>query len=300
MEFYANLHTHSTHSDGKWTPRELANVAYREGYRALSVTDHDTVSGNAEAADECKKLGMEYLFGCEFTVKEPYAFHMVAFEFDPNEPEMRAYLDALSRRATEETRIITQRAIDAGAILGITWDEVLTLNEGITWICNDHVFRAMKIKGLVRDEEYDEWFRVNFRDQRRGVAKELVAAGFRYKTAKELIDLIHRAGGLAVFAHPTHLIPQTPLLIEAGIDGIEVWHANQTQPVAEQAFRYGMQYRLYLSGGSDHCGLCSGLYNTFPSEEELKKSKCLIPECCCGVPRVYFDEIKTRTKCRPV
>ena len=79
-----------------------------------------------------------------------------------------------------------------------------------------------------------------------------------------------------------------------GIDGIEVWHAGQTQPQAELSLRIGLGNDLYLSGGSDHCGLCSGLYNTFPSEAELKKSHIYIPEHCCGVPKEYFEEIRDR------
>ena len=67
MEFYANLHTHSTHSDGQFSPSQLARVAKEEGYRALSLTDHDTATGFGELKAECDKLGMECIFGTEFT-----------------------------------------------------------------------------------------------------------------------------------------------------------------------------------------------------------------------------------------
>ena len=63
MEFYANLHTHSTHSDGQFTPSQLAQVAKEEGYRALALTDHDTVTGYGELKAECDKLGLECIFG---------------------------------------------------------------------------------------------------------------------------------------------------------------------------------------------------------------------------------------------
>ena len=294
MEFYANLHTHSTHSDGKWTPRELVRIAYEEGYRAMALTDHDTVTGNAEAADECQKLGMENLFGCEFTVKEPYSFHMTAFEFDADEPKMRAYLEKLSRRESEETRLVLEMEQKRGEIRGITWEDVLRHNEGVSWLCNDHVFRTLTEMGLAENKEYDAWFNEHFARQRGVAKKELEKEGFRFLTAKELIDLIHRAGGIAVFAHPMRLIEKVQALLDAGIDGIEVWHADQKQPEAEMSYRVAIENGLYISGGSDHAGLCGGLYGTFPDEKTLKKSEVYIPPFCCGTTKEYFDEIRNR------
>ena len=68
MKLYANLHLHSTHSDGPYTPAQLAAVAKNEGYGAAALTDHDTVSGCGQMKKECEKLGLEYIFGAEFTV----------------------------------------------------------------------------------------------------------------------------------------------------------------------------------------------------------------------------------------
>ena len=66
MKVYANFHTHTTHSDGVFTPREMANMAADEGYRALSITDHDTFTGNAEAAEACRELGLGFMPGIVF------------------------------------------------------------------------------------------------------------------------------------------------------------------------------------------------------------------------------------------
>ena len=67
MKLYANLHTHSTHSDGGFTPKQLARAAKKEGYSALALTDHDTVTGYTELREECEKLGLETIFGAEFS-----------------------------------------------------------------------------------------------------------------------------------------------------------------------------------------------------------------------------------------
>ncbi|MBQ1984800.1 MAG: PHP domain-containing protein, partial [Clostridia bacterium] len=65
MTFYANLHNHSTHADGKYTPAELAQHIAAEGYRAGALTDHDTATGYTEFKAECDRLGIECIFGVE-------------------------------------------------------------------------------------------------------------------------------------------------------------------------------------------------------------------------------------------
>ena len=92
MKPYANLHTHSTHSDGQYTPAELAAVAKAEGYRALAITDHDTATAFPELKDACAREGLECIFAVEFSVREPIPCHVVGFDFDPEYPPMKEYL----------------------------------------------------------------------------------------------------------------------------------------------------------------------------------------------------------------
>ena len=117
MDFYANLHTHSTHSDGQFTPAQLARVAKAEGYRALALTDHDTVTGYGELKAECGKLGLECIFGAEFTApssllarpgKSDGQFHLTAYHFDPEFPAMKEYLRGMSLREADQTRVHLQ------------------------------------------------------------------------------------------------------------------------------------------------------------------------------------------------
>ena len=164
MKLYANLHLHSTHSDGVYTPTELAQLAFEEGYKAAALTDHDAVSGNKEFMEACKALGMESLFGIEFSAMtklftnpkngKPGFFHLTAFDFDPEYPEMKEYLAQRSFCEAEQTRILFERGLAEGLIHGIAWEEVLDYNKGVTWLCNNHVFETMKAKGLVTDLDY--------------------------------------------------------------------------------------------------------------------------------------------------
>ena len=291
MELYANLHLHSTHSDGPYTPEELVCVAKKEGYKAVALSDHDTISGCKLMEEECKKQGLEFIFACEFTAKNPSA-HIVAFEFDPEYPEMKEYLRQMSERETNKTKTCFDWAVEAGGIRGITWDEVLEFNKGVTWLCNNHVFEAMKAKGIIQQSQYMDFFNLNFRKQR-----GLVNNYIMQKDLKDIVALIHRAGGLAVWAHPNGRLNLLPDIIAAGIDGIEVWHPDLVdREERRHAYELAVENNLYISGGSDHSGLCGGYYDGFESEEALKASPFFIPEMSSGTTEVFFRELKNRRK----
>ena len=125
MKMYANLHTHSTHSDGGFSPRDIARMAKWEGYGAVAVTDHDTATGYPELKDECEKLGLETIFGVEFSSPSKLLegktemaayFHILGFDFDPEYPAMKEYLAGMSYRETEQTRFLFERAVSLGHI----------------------------------------------------------------------------------------------------------------------------------------------------------------------------------------
>ena len=193
MKPYANLHLHSTHSDGVYSPTEMVTVAKNEGYGAIAITDHDTASAYGELKAACDKEGLECLFGVEFTVTKPSYFHILGFEFDPEYPEMKEYLRIMALRQTDNTKQCFDAAVKLGNISGITWEEVLEYNVGIPWLCNNHVFRAMQNKGLIEESEYMAWFEKNFRDE---MAK--YPPSYDFLPLDEMVSLIKRAGGFAL------------------------------------------------------------------------------------------------------
>ena len=290
MKQFANLHLHSTHSDGVYTPEELVRIAKNEGYRALALTDHDTVSGNDEIHAVCEREGLEYIFGCEFS--SPWRerrtnFHIVGFDFDPEYPEMKEYLAQRSFCEAEQTRILFERGLAEGLIHGITWDEVLDYNRGVTWLCNNHVFNTMKAKGLVTDLDYMNFFHTVY-GKRRGEVKQPV----EFKPIDKMLRLIRDAGGFAVVAHPHNKLDVIPELIGMGLSGLEVWHHLLTPEERLKALELAKVNNLFISGGSDHDGLCGGYYSSFEHPEE---SEFYVPECSCGTQEFFFREIKTRT-----
>jgi len=291
MKIYANLHSHSTHSDGVYTPAELVKIAKDEGYGALAITDHDTATAYGELKAECDKAGMECILGCEFTgyCKEfNYTFHLTAYGFDPEYPEMKEYLRRCSATLEHQTRILFERGKENGFIPdGIVWQDVLDYNKGITWLCNDHVFRTMKHMGLMTDKEYPDFFKSVYGSHRREVEKL-----YEFLPIEEIVPLVKRAGGIVFVAHPYKNVDKIPRLIEYGICGVEVWHSSLTDAERVELLKLALKHNLYISGGSDHEGLCGGQYQFY---DDYKNTEFYIPECSMGTTKEFFDEIVNRS-----
>ncbi len=287
MELYANLHMHSTHSDGVYTPRELAEIAKDEGYSAIAITDHDTASAYPELKEACAELGLDCIFGVEFTVQKPKGYHIVGFNFDPEYPEMKKYLADMALRQTDNTQKCFDEAVGKGDIVGITWEDVLEFNKGIPWLCNDHIFRLLESKGLEQRENYYKWFVKNFQHQR-GKYPPII----KPLPLGELVALIKAAGGFAVVAHPHDQLDDIDMLISEGVEGLEIWHSMLTPEERERGLKLAKEKGLFVSGGSDHEGLLGGHYSSFPDEESLKKSVFYIEPHSMGTTREFYEEIK--------
>jgi len=295
MNCYANLHTHSTHSDGKYTPTQLAQAAANEGYLAAALTDHDTVTGYPEFKAACDRLGLQCIFGAEFSSPcnsirtpegNPTGYHITGYHFDPEYAPMKQYLLEMGHRESDQTEVLFHRAIKEGLLSGITWDDVLAFNEGIIWLCNEHVFRTMKAKQLVTDIDYPHFFATVFGDRRNEVPPS-----YPFKQADEIVQMIRDAGGIAFVAHPHNQLQYIDALMEMGISGLEVWHPDLTAQEQVDALRIGLEKGLYISGGSDHSGLCGGLYASYA---DPKTGPHYIEPLCAGTTQAYFEEIRDR------
>ena len=289
MDFYGMLHGHSTHSDGVLTPAEMVKVAKAEGYKAIAITDHDTATAYPELKAACEEEGMECLFGVEFS-SSPTGLHLVAFSFDPEEPEIKQYLADMGERQTDNTHKCFNASVERGTISGITWDEVLEYNKGIPWICNNHLFRAMMAKGLVKQDDYMNWWNINFKGQ---PGKYPPIKPFKH--VPDIVNMVKKAGGFVICAHPTGpwlTDERIDQLIQWGIEGLEVYHPDLTPEEQQRAYQIAMDRGLFISGGQDHCGRCGGLYSSYKSEEELKNSVHYIPDHSCGVLKEHFEELK--------
>ena len=292
MKLYANLHTHSTHSDGVYDPAELVSIAKKEGYKAFAVTDHDTITACEPVRMECEKQGLEWMFGAEFSSPYPAlgtSFHILGFHFDPDYLPMKHYLEERSYCETYQTKVLFERGIREGLLTDIAWEEVLEYNKGITWLCNEHVFRTLKAKGLRKDTDYPEFFSTLF-GRRRGEVK----LPYDFLPADRIVRLILDAGGMAIVAHPHKQLRYIEDLIKIGITGLEVWHPDLLEESERlEALKIAQKYDLFVSGGSDHSGLCGGEYERY---ENPKESPFWFPEQSLGTTEGFFHEIKDGRK----
>jgi len=301
MKIYANMHTHSNHSDGGYTPIELAHAAKKEGYGAIVLTDHDNITGFQEMRLTCESLGLETVLGAEFSspskllpakpgVKtENNSFHICGYGFDPDHPGIKAYLLELGAQKTAQTKEVFDLAVKKGLLSGIEWEEVIALNPGKIWINGGKVFAAMVAKGLVKPQALS-WFVSE-------VNRPLLPLVFpcKFRQEYEIIQLIREAGGLAILAHPHEQLQYMQALMEMGICGLEVSHHLLTPEEQTAAIKLALEKGLYISGGSDHCGQCSGYYERYPTPEACPK---YVPYLSFGTSKEYFDEIKTKQLCR--
>lgn len=244
-----DLHTHTTASDGTYTPAELVREAVRRGVRVLAVTDHDSVDAVEPAlrtARDCPPL--EIVPGIEINTDDPGGeIHILGYFLDHE----AVWLRDLLREFRAERAARVHRIVDRLAALGYAIDaeEVFALvQEGSAG--RPHVAQVMVRRGHVGTvrEAFDRFLAVG----------KPAYAPHRKVGPREACEIIHRAGGLAVVAHPGfHEDPEGMVrnLARTGrLDGVECYYAEHSP---EQTARYlGLCRELDLAstGGSDFHG----------------------------------------------
>ena len=244
-----DLHTHSTASDGSRLPADVVREANRIGLVAVAITDHDTLDGLAEARAAGAELGVRIINGIELSaVEDDVETHVLGLHL-ADTAELASSLVALRNMRLSRAERIVARLNDLG--VRISFDDVLREAAGGA-VGRPHIARAMVNDGWATD------FRDAF-DRYLGNGR----AAFVQKDHLSLIDaiaMIHRAGGLAVLAHPgpAGSRARIELLATAGLDGVEVKHPGHS---AEDTARLGAlaeHFDLVPSGGSDWHGAADG------------------------------------------
>ena len=251
----ADLHSHSSVSDGTEPPADVMQRAADAGLDVIALTDHDTVAGQAEAAAALPP-GLTLLPGMELSCRlEGHSVHVLAYLFDPRNDELAGEMAEI-----RESRLYRARAmVSKLAALGIpiTWDQVSEIAAGGV-VGRPHIARALVQAGVV--PTFEEAF-----------GPDWIGPGGRAYVSRYALDparavgLVRAAGGVTVLAHPRGsargwLIPDEVIeeLAAAGLTGIEVNHPQhddrQRAALGELASRLG----LVASGGSDDHGALTG------------------------------------------
>ncbi len=246
---WADLHSHSTASDGRLSPSQLLGLAAEKGLALLALTDHDSVAGLAEAGQAANSLGVKLLAGVEISIDfEPGTFHMVGLGFDPGHLGLLAGLDKLRQAREARNPKVLEKLQGLG--LDLSWADVQGNAKG-GLVGRPHFAQALIQKGFVKtfDEAFDRY-----------LAKGRPAYVPKARLgAQAALDLIHGAEGLAVLAHPIQLGLQGPELRqligelhEQGLDAIEVWHPDHGPDDVKVYRDLAHDLSLGSSGGSDY------------------------------------------------
>ncbi|SNS00544.1 hypothetical protein SAMN04488503_2301 [Humidesulfovibrio mexicanus] len=245
-----DLHTHSTASDGTYTPKELMRAAADIGLAAIALTDHDTFDGLPEARCEAEQLGLELVPGCELSLDYGgMPTHLLALFVDERPGNVNAELERVRSARTLRNELMLQKLKTVGVHLRM--EDVKRRAAGV--VGRPHMAQAMLEGGVVRS--FEEAF-----------ARFLGAGGLAYVpkaklTPREAIEAIHADKGLAVLAHP-YVLSQQPARIRAiladlasmGLDGVEVYYTEHSDKYTGLVAALARELGLLMSGGSDFHG----------------------------------------------
>lgn len=242
----ADLHTHSTFSDGKYTPEELVQAARENNIGYLAITDHDSCNGVEAAKKAAAGSNVKIIPGVELgTQYDEHSVHILGYFIDIHNIPLLTKMDEM--RHAREHRL--QKILEKLACLGY-YIEVEACDPKNRAVGRPHVAKALVKKGYFTSvqEVFD---------------KLLHQGGPAYVPQPKLapdeaIQLLHDAGGLAVLAHPSELndkILVNELLNKFKFDGIEVYHPSADEKDTKYWQQTAEEKQLLISGGSDFHGL---------------------------------------------
>jgi len=247
-----DLHTHTTASDGTDSPSELINKALSAGIQTLAITDHDSTAGWSQAIAALRPP-MALVLGAEISTLtlDGISVHILGLLFDGDDRNLQAMLaDSRDTRIPRMRKMIELLAADG---IAVTMEDVITATPPGATIGRPHLADALVKNRIVatRDEA--------FLDLLHNDSKYFVTHAA--PTPENAISQIRQAGGVAVIAHPFasrrgEVISAATFnsLVDAGLNGIEVNHRDQSQIEREQLSEMADQLGLVKTGSSDYHG----------------------------------------------
>jgi 3',5'-nucleoside bisphosphate phosphatase len=249
----ADLHSHSTASDGTCSPAEVMRQARAAGLDVIALTDHDTVAGH-DAARAALPAGLTLVPGMELSCRlDGHSVHLLSYLFDPDDPELAAETAKIRDSRLRRAEAMVGRLAELGA--PVTWEQVQAIAGGGV-VGRPHIARALAEAGVI--ESPDQAF-----------GPDWIGPGGRAYVSRYALDparaiaLVRAAGGVTVLAHPRARgwrMPDDVIagLAAAGLSGIEVWHPDQDHDQRMQLQALADRLNLVASGGSDDHGELTG------------------------------------------
>lgn len=277
---FVDLHCHSTASDGRLAPAEVVRLASESGLTGLSLTDHDTVAGIAEASDEAERVGIDFISGIEISAKfpAPGTLHILGYGVNPDSAALRSLTDRLiADRDTRNPRIIQR--LNAMNV-HVSMDEwQAEAGDGV--VGRPHLAAILVRKGYASSVK-------NAFEKFIGHGAPAYVEKDRL-SPRSALQAIRDSAGLAVLAHPSQLRVGNDAelervvkdLVDLGLVGIEVLHSDHDERWIERCEQLARRFGLLRSGGSDFHG-------------SNKPGISLGMAAGRRIPREYFDQLRER------
>lgn len=238
-----DLHIHSNHSDGIFTPEEIVEIAVRKKLVAISITDHDQFSAVEPAQAHAQKFGLTVVPGIEIDCKhDGYEVHILGYFIDVHNKAMKEYTELLRELREERAREILDRLEHVGIKIPF---ELVEMKANGAVIGRPHVADVLVEEGHVFS--FNEAFYKYLGDNKPAfVPKRAIEPG-------AALNYIKKAGGLSFIAHPGVSAPRYVIehLISLGLDGVEVYHPQHSEDQRKTYTALAEKYGLLISGGSD-------------------------------------------------
>lgn len=273
-----DLHVHTTASDGTFSPADAVRLARDAELAAIAVTDHDTVSGYAEAARAGAALGVEVVPGIEISTKFHHAVHILGYYIDPESDKLAPVLDWVVQ--DRDVRNRQMAALMAADGLPVCYEDMQRRFGEV--IGRPHFARLLVELGYARDvaDAFDRYVEKGRK----------YYVGRHFLSLERSIEIIREAGGVPVLAHPfQYRLDDTGLreLIEYsmahGLRGMECRYSGYTTEQSGYLERLAEEYGLIKTGGSDFHGAnkahirlgtgTGGLEVSYEFLEELKNAR---------------------------
>ena len=246
-----DLHIHSTASDGKLTPAEIVREAAERGLTVIALADHDSIDGIAPAIRAAQAFpGLKVIPGVEISTDIPSGeLHMLGYFIDYTDSRFKATLNKFKNSRLQRAQKMVAKLKKLG--INVDWQRVQEI-AGASSIGRPHIAQAMLERGFITSikQAFTEYLG---HDRPAYVEREKM-------TPKETVELITRAQGLPVLAHPLTLNDPEAMTMElkaAGLVGIEAYYNGYTEEEVGRLLRLAERYELIVTGGSDYHGLDS-------------------------------------------
>ena len=242
-----DLHTHSLRSDGALSPADLVKRAASRGVKIQALSDHDTLSGVAEAAATGKDLGVRIIPATELNTESEWGdAHVLGYFIDPNDAALEERLRWLRENRGRRIELMVENLNRLGYAVDLA--RVLEIAQGGA-LGRPHLAQALFEKGYVRT--YD------------GAFDTLIAKGSPAYVARvgldpfEAVALVRKHGGVAALAHPGTVIgldALLPKLVAGGLAGIEAYYGSHSPEMTARCLARAHDFDLVPTGGSDFHG----------------------------------------------